>query len=83
MIPKFHPVQTGRPPEALPAGVVLRAYDVYCDIFGAQEEMISDGCRGGFGLHELIAMLYARSFPRAEWQKRFDEALKSAPKEGL
>jgi hypothetical protein len=32
------------------------------------------GCRGGFGLYELIAFLYARSFPKDEWEKRAEEA---------
>jgi hypothetical protein len=38
--------------------------------------MVMNGCRGGFGAGELIAFLYARSFPKDEWRKRFDEALK-------
>lgn len=33
-------------------------------------------CRGGFGLGELTAFLYARSFPKDEWRDRFNEALR-------
>lgn len=33
-----------------------------------------DGCRGGFGIGELVAFLYARSFPQEEWSRRFAEA---------
>lgn len=33
-------------------------------------------CRGGFGKGELIAFLYARSFPENEWNLRVDEALR-------
>lgn len=31
-------------------------------------------CRGGFGISELVAFLYARSFPKEEWHKRVQEA---------
>lgn len=57
-----------------PAAVTMRAYEVYCHLYGAQEEMVTGGCRGGFGIGELIAFLYARSFPKEEWRKRVDEA---------
>jgi hypothetical protein len=59
----------------VPEAVALRAYEVYCALFGEQEALISGHCRGGFGIHELFAFLYARSFPREEWSNRFDEAL--------
>src|SRR5581483_9599274 len=32
-------------------------------------------CRGGFGVGELVAFLYAHSFPKDEWDKRVREAL--------
>lgn len=57
--------------------VCLRAYEVYCVVFGQQEALVTDGCRGGFGVGELIAFLYARSFPREEWRARVDEAFKN------
>ena len=73
-----HPVQiprmsrgTGR----VPAAVTLRAYEVYAHVYGRQEAMITGGCRGGFGVGELIAFLYAHSFPKAEWRQRVAEAL--------
>lgn len=77
--PAVHPVQTHqchrREGSACPTAVTLAAYEVYSQVFGPQEELITGGCRGGFGVGELIAFLYARSFPRQEWRKRFDEAI--------
>ena len=73
-----HPVQTRQP---VPHGarvstkVSLRAYEVYAALYGPQEALITGDCRGGFGAGELIALLYARSFPREEWRQRFQEAL--------
>ena len=43
-------------------------------IYGPQEAIITGDCRGGFSAGELIAYLYAYSFPRAEWRQRIDEA---------
>lgn len=76
-----HPVQVhtrnDRPP-LVREEVVLRAYEVYCEVHRPQPAMINvkEGCRGGFGACELIAFLYARSFPKEEWTKRSDEAFK-------
>ncbi len=74
-----HPVQTkyrpGKQAQA-PKKVTMRAYEVYCKHYGPQEAMVKDGCRGGFSVGELIAFLYARSFPEAEWSSRTDEAFK-------
>jgi len=72
-----HPIQTvdhkgGKVPKA----VTLRAYAVYQKVFGSQEAMITGHCRGGFSTGELIAFLYARSFPIEEWRNRVDEALR-------
>jgi hypothetical protein len=63
--------QGGRCPQA----VTLRAYEVYVHVYGKQEALITGDCRGGFGLSELTAFLYARSFPKEEWRHRVDEAL--------
>jgi len=77
-----HPIQTNlrqRPGQAVcPKIVPLRAYEVYAHVYGPQPAMIDKegrGCRGGFGVGELIAFLYARSFPKAEWRDRVEEAL--------
>jgi hypothetical protein len=61
----------------IPESVHMAAYEVYAEVCGPQAALIDfeAGCRGGFGTGELIAFLYARSFPRSEWRKRFDEAL--------
>lgn len=75
---KFHPVQNNRDIRSMPEAVTLRAYEVYCHIWGPQPAMVDlewRNCRGGFGVGELIAMLYAHSFPREEWRERVDEAL--------
>lgn len=74
-----HPVQThrqtGRGGRA-PKTVTMRAYEVYCHKYGEQEALVTGGCRGGFGTGELIAFLYAHSFPKAEWSARVDEAFR-------
>jgi len=80
-VTEMHPVQLGdlgRNP-VMPSSVTLRAYEVYCHIFGPQPAMVDlagRNCRGGFGAGELIAFLYARSFPIEEWSTRFNEALR-------
>lgn len=60
----------------VPKTVTMRAYEVYCAEYGPQEAMVTGWCRGGFGTSELIAFLYARSFPKEEWHKRVSEAFK-------
>ena len=78
---EFHPIQTHklkRPHTraVMPSEVTLRAYEVYCELYHPQPALVTGECRGGFGVGELVAFLYARSFPKSEWQKRFDEALR-------
>jgi hypothetical protein len=79
-VPDLHPVQ--RPhmigQAQLRKDVVVRAYEVYCEVYGQQDAMMSAarGCRGGFSVGEIVGFLYARSFPRAEWRARVDEAFK-------
>ena len=74
--PAVHPVQTlyrassGRCPQV----VTMKAYEVYCHIHGEQKAMVTGGCRGGFGAGELIALLYAATFPKSEWRDRENEA---------
>lgn len=57
--------------------VVMRAYEVYCHVYSPQEAIITGNCRGGFSRGELIAFLYARSFPKSEWRQRTDEAFEN------
>lgn len=73
-----HPVQksSSRENAVIPKAVTMRAYEVYCHLFGPQKAMVEGWCRGGFGIGELTAFLYARSFPREEWKTRVDEALR-------
>lgn len=77
-----HPVQTRtsypRESARCPTVVTLRAYEVYAVVFGEQKALITGDCRGGFGTGELIALLYARTFPREEWYLRFKEAINGA-----
>jgi hypothetical protein len=68
---RCHPQDKG----VVPQIVTMRAYEVYCALYGEQEAMVTGGCRGGFGVGELIAFLYAHAFPRNEWRRRVDEAL--------
>jgi hypothetical protein len=82
--PEMHPVQTkkahDRTPGQISAEIVLRAYEVYAAVYGPQPAMIdlAKGCRGGFTTREIVAFLYARSFPKAEWSARVDEAISGA-----
>jgi hypothetical protein len=78
---EMHPVQTHhvKRDAELTDAVTRRAYEVYCAIYGPQPAMVDlvgRGCRGGFGVSELLAFLYARSFPKEEWRQRVDEAFK-------
>lgn len=75
---EIHPIQYHHRPHmraCAPSTTTLRAYEVYSHIYGPQEALITGECRGGFGIGELIAFLYARSFPKEEWRVRFEEAL--------
>ena len=79
------PIQRDRRPQhyagRVAESVYMRAYEVYSEVYGPQEAMIDlegRNCRGGFGVGELVAFLYAHSFPREEWRKRVDEALDGA-----
>ncbi len=72
-----HPVQVlieYKQKARAPKTVTLAAYEVYCHVYTSQEAMVTGNCRGGFSAGELIAFLYARSFPKEEWQDRFLEA---------
>ena len=57
----------------MPTSVTLMAYEVYSHVYAPQEALITGGCRGGFGVGELIAFLYARNFPTNEWSMRVRE----------
>lgn len=70
-----HPVQTVDHKGGIcPKVVTMRAYEVYRVVYGPQEAMVTGWCRGGFSTGELIAFLYAHSFPEKEWMQRVDEA---------
>lgn len=79
MVDDVHPVQThtyrhGR--AEVSTLVTMAAYEVYCALYGAQPALVTGGCRRGFASGELIAFLYARAFPKNEWERRVDEALR-------
>ena len=66
---------------SIPWAVHMRAYEVYSVVWGPQQALIDlegRNCRGGFGVGELIAFLYASGFPQSEWRQRFNEALEGA-----
>lgn len=79
--PKLFPLQRqscvkhSREAAACPEPVYMAAYEVYRHCYGEQPAMIEGHCRGGFGIEELIAFLYARPFPKAQWSDRVNEAL--------
>ena len=76
--PPIHPVQTPccHKGGVVPQAVTMRAYEVYSHVYGPQEKLVTGGCRGGFATSELIAFLYAYSFPKSEWRERTDEAFR-------
>lgn len=80
---EMHPVQVkARKSERseLSSAVTARAYEVYCHIYGPQAAMMDlkgRDCRGGFSTGELIAFLYARTFPKDEWKTRADLAFRN------
>ncbi len=78
IVEDMHPVQNHNRGNKgkITSKVTLQAYEVYCHLYGKQEALVTGGCRGGFGVSELIAFLYARSFPKDEWRARADEAFK-------
>lgn len=85
MAETFHPMQLDRDHREafIPAEVALRAYEVYCHVYSPQPAMVDlegRNCRGGFSTGELIAFLYARSFPQSEWRERVDQAFKRPPR---
>ena len=70
-----HPVQTvDHKGGKLRTEVVLKAYEVYRHLYGEQKALIIGNCRGGFSTGELVAFLYARSFPKNEWESRVRKA---------
>ena len=84
---KFYPVQTvnmERHSWSMPAGVIEKAYEVYCHLYGRQDALmdLERGCRGGFHVNEVVAFLYAATFPKELWREKADEAFlaKSAMK---
>lgn len=54
--------------------VYMKAYEIYKYVHGHQQAMIEGNCRGGFGIGELVAFLYAGNFPKLEWRDRIEEA---------
>ena len=76
-----HPVQNHRKLTEVPQAVALRAYEVYCHLYGTQEALVTGGCRGGFSVGELLAFLYAHSFPKEQWSARVDEAFHGMTRE--
>ncbi|GEM_PF-3275788 len=75
-----HPVQKSKllPRERAfaPQTVTMKAYEVYKQLHGEQKALVTGECRGGFSNGELVAFLYAASFPRAVWRDRVNEAFR-------
>jgi len=82
---KTCPIQThrNRPslPSAIPETVHMRAYEVYSHVHSPQVALTPEGgrnCRGGFGVTELVAYLYAFPFPKDEWRQKVDEVFEGS-----
>lgn len=76
--PKVHNIQIARRTEGrgwLPEVVTTRAYEVYTNLYPGQS-LAKLNERGGFGVGEVIAFLYAYPFPKAEWLRRTEEAFR-------
>ena len=65
-----------RGPYTVSEPVYMAAYEVYSHVYAPQAAMLEGNCRGGFGVGELVAFLYAKSFPKEQWRERIDEAFK-------
>lgn len=83
---RLFPIQThgvGKKSGRLGESMYMAAYEVYSHVYGAQQAMIDleRGCRGGFGVDEIVAFLYARGFPKDQWRARVNEAFRNM--EGL
>lgn len=73
----FHPIQW-REKRSLPAEVTSRAYEVYHYLYPGQT-LARLNERGGFSIGEIVGFLYARSFPKEEWQQRSEDAFAAPP----
>lgn len=80
--PRMFPIQKHSRPHTnaqIAEDIYMRAYEVYSEVFAPQQALIDleKGCRGGFGMGELTAFLYAYPFPRNEWRARTDYAFRN------
>lgn len=76
---RLFPVQAQGRRGNIRESVYMAAYEVYAHVHGPQQALIDlegRGCRGGFSTGELIAFLYARSFPKDQWSARTTAAFK-------
>jgi len=60
----------------VPEPVYMKAYEIYSHVYRPQEALITGWCRGGFSVSELVAFLYASSYPKDQWRDKVDEAFK-------
>ena len=58
----------------VPEDIYMAAYEVYCEVYSPQKAIVTGDCRGGFGIGELVAFLYAKSFPKELWRAKVKEA---------
>ena len=73
------PSEEGHPVQGLghvSSCVTERAYEVYKHRYGDRQTLERLNERGGFHTSELITLLYARGFPKDEWTKRDDDAMR-------
>jgi len=73
---KLSPLQVHDTPKRVDRILTERAYQVYDHLWPGQPLDRMDQ-RGGLSIGELIAFLYARSFPTDQWRARVDEAIRA------
>ena len=59
-----------------------RAYEVYIHLYGKSQSLERMNERGGLSVGEVMAFLYAHSYPQSEWRERSHEGFKDMDLEG-
>ena len=63
-------------PKRVPKEMIDLAYEVYCHLYGVNENKINEHADSyvGFTLADLIVLLYVHNFPKEDWTDRYLEA---------
>ena len=72
------PINTDRYqfPTRVPKEMIDRAYEVYCELYGSNENKIDESSDNyiGFTVGDLLVLLYVYTFPKKDWNDRYLEA---------